>query len=51
MDSTISDLGLAIALWIVKGGESVGDLVFGTEAYHLFAGEVRPIVGDDGMRC
>jgi len=28
----------------------VGDLLFGTEACHLLAGEVRPFVGDDGMR-
>ena len=38
------------SLRIVWGGESVGDLVFGTEAYHLFAGKVRPVVGDDGIR-
>ena len=28
----------------------MGDLVFGTEACHLFAGEVRSVVEDDGTR-
>ena len=27
----------------------MGDLIFGTEACHRFAGEVRPIVEDDGI--
>ena len=28
----------------------MGNLVFGTETCHLLAGEVHPIVKDDGMR-
>ena len=46
----IVDLSLAIALWIVEGGELVGDLVFGTKTCHLLAGEICPIVEDDGIR-
>ena len=33
-----------------KGGEPVGYFILETEARHLLAREVRPIVGDDGMR-
>ena len=46
----IVDLGLAAALWIVEGGESVGDLVYDIEVCHLLSGEVHLIVRDDGMR-
>ena len=46
----ISNLDLAVALWIIGGGEPMGDLVFGTEARHLLARKVGLIVGDDGMR-
>ena len=28
----------------------MGDLVFDSEACHLLASEVRPVVGNDGMR-
>ena len=28
----------------------MGNLYFGTEASHLLAGEVHPIVGNDGVR-
>ena len=45
----IVDLGMAVTLLIVGCGESVGDLVLGTKACHLHAGEVRPIV-EDGVR-
>ena len=45
-----ADLSLTVALRILWGGELMGYLVFGIEAYHLFAGKVRPVVGDDGMR-
>ena len=31
-------------------GESVGELVFGTEACHMFAGEVCLVVKNDGIR-
>ena len=33
-----------------RGEESVGDSIFCAEACHLAAGEVHPIVEDDGMR-
>ena len=46
----IAELGLSASLWIVWGGESVGDPMFGIEACHLFVGEVHPSVRDDGMR-
>ena len=44
----IANLSLAVSL--CRGGESVGDLIFGTETCHLLAGEFCPVVGDDGMR-
>jgi len=43
-------VGLAVALWIVRGEEPVGDLILGTEARHLLARKIGPIVGDDGMK-
>ena len=46
----ITELGLVVALWIVWGGESVGDLIFCTEACYLLADEVYPIIRDDSMR-
>ena len=46
----VVDLDLAIALWIVGGGESVGDLVLEAEARYLPAREVGPVIGDDDMR-
>ena len=46
----IAEFGLAVALWIILGGESAGNLLFGIEACHLFAGELCPVVGNDGVR-
>jgi len=46
----VSDLRLAIALRIIRYGESVGDLVHGTKVGYLFAGKVYSIIGDDGMK-
>jgi len=45
----IIDLGLTIALRIVRCGESVGDLILRAEAGHLLTGKVCPIVRDNGM--
>ena len=45
----IVGLSLVVTLWIVGGGEPMGDLVLETEAHHLLAREVGPIVRDDGM--
>ena len=41
----VADLGMAVVLWIVGGGESVGDLVLGIKAHHLPSREVAPAVG------
>ena len=45
----IADLSLAVALWMVGGGESEGDFVLGAETHHLPAREVGPIIRDDDM--
>ena len=46
----ITDLGLAITLWIVGDEELIGDPVLGSEARHLLARKVSLIFGDDGIR-
>jgi len=33
-----------------RGGETVGNLVFGREARYLPAREIGTVIGDDGMR-
>jgi len=48
-DSAVVDLGLVVALWIIGGGESVGELVFRTAVLHLPACEVGFVVGDYGI--
>ena len=48
-DSTITDLGLTIALRITGPGESAADLILRAEASHLLAGKFCPIVGDNGV--
>ena len=45
----VTDFSLAIALRIIRCGESMGDLVFGAEAGYLFASKVRSVIRDDGM--
>ena len=49
-DCAVTDIGLAITLWAVGGGESMGDLILRAEARHLQAHKVDPVIGDDGMR-
>jgi len=34
----------------VTVGDTVGDLVLGTETCYLLACEIGPVVGDDGMK-
>ena len=46
----VANLGLSIALRVIRRGESVGDLILSAEAGYLFAGKVRFIVGDNGGR-
>jgi len=46
----IVDLCLAFALWVVGGGEPVGDPILGAEVRHILACEVGSIVRDNGMR-
>jgi len=45
----IAYLGLTIALWVIWCRESVGDLIFGIEGCHFLAGEVYPVVRNDGV--
>jgi len=42
-NNAVADLSLVVALWIVRGGESVGDLILGTKASYLSAREVGPL--------
>jgi len=46
----IANIGLAITLWVVGGGESVGDHVLRAKVSQMLAREVGSITGDDGMR-
>ena len=46
----IAYLSLTIALWVVWRKELVGDLILEIEGSHFLAGEVRSLIGDDGVR-
>ena len=49
-DGMTADLSLTIALGAVQRREPMSDFVLDTEGSHLFAGEVRSVVGYDGVR-
>ena len=46
----IADLGVVVALRVVRVGETVDDFVLGAEVGHMLTHEVGSIVGDDNMR-
>ena len=46
---TVADLSLAVALRIVWGGKVVLDPVLLAEGGYFLAGEVGPVIRDDGV--
>ena len=46
----IAYLSMIVALRVIWDEKSMGNLVLSTEASYLLAGEVRPIVRDNGVR-
>jgi len=45
----IIGLGLSVVSWVIWRREPVDNLIFGTESGYLFAGELRPVIKNDGM--
>jgi len=48
-DGVVADFSLAVALWVRRRGESMGDLVLSAEASYLLTRELHSIIRDDGV--
>ena len=48
-DGVIADLGLTIALRIVRSGELAGDLIRRAEVGHLLVGKICHVIEDNGV--